>query len=133
VGVVSVAVAGAKSNCSTKSILVTFVLLLGGTSPRVDIRRDSRRVADEATLSEPTGTLGGMAGIGSVPVSSVSSAPGCSPSRTPQNDELLAFRVVINGYTGAIAGGYPKSWIKITWPYSRTFGRYGALLGYTLG
>jgi len=24
------------------------------------------------------------------------------------------FQVVINGYTGAIAGGYPKSWIKIT-------------------
>jgi hypothetical protein len=24
------------------------------------------------------------------------------------------FQVVINGYTGAIAGKYPKSWIKIT-------------------
>lgn len=24
------------------------------------------------------------------------------------------FQVVINGYTGAIAGDYPKSWIKIT-------------------
>src|SRR5438046_10731590 len=24
------------------------------------------------------------------------------------------FQVVINGYTGAIAGRYPKSWIKIT-------------------
>jgi hypothetical protein len=24
------------------------------------------------------------------------------------------FQVVINGSTGAIAGGYPKSWIKIT-------------------
>ena len=25
-----------------------------------------------------------------------------------------AFQVVINGYTGTIAGRYPKSWIKIT-------------------
>src|SRR5512136_962259 len=25
-----------------------------------------------------------------------------------------AFQVVINGYTGRIAGRYPKSWIKIT-------------------
>ncbi len=24
------------------------------------------------------------------------------------------YQVVINGYTGSIAGGYPKSWIKIT-------------------
>jgi hypothetical protein len=24
------------------------------------------------------------------------------------------FQVVINGYTGAIAGKYPKSWVKIT-------------------
>jgi hypothetical protein len=24
------------------------------------------------------------------------------------------FQVVINGYTGAIAGKYPKSWLKIT-------------------
>ena len=24
------------------------------------------------------------------------------------------FQVLINGYTGAIAGKYPKSWIKIT-------------------
>jgi hypothetical protein len=24
------------------------------------------------------------------------------------------FQVVLNGYTGAIAGRYPKSWIKIT-------------------
>ena len=27
------------------------------------------------------------------------------------------FQVVINGYTGTIAGKYPKSWIKITWPF----------------
>jgi len=25
-----------------------------------------------------------------------------------------SFQVVINGYTGAIAGLYPKSWIKVT-------------------
>ena len=25
-----------------------------------------------------------------------------------------AFQVVVNGYTGAIAGEYPKSWVKIT-------------------
>jgi hypothetical protein len=25
-----------------------------------------------------------------------------------------SFQVVINGYTGTIAGNYPKSWIKIT-------------------
>ncbi len=30
------------------------------------------------------------------------------------NFSTRAFQVIINGYTGAIAGKYPKSWIKIT-------------------
>lgn len=30
------------------------------------------------------------------------------------NYDGRAFQVVVNGYTGAIAGNYPKSWIKIT-------------------
>jgi hypothetical protein len=30
------------------------------------------------------------------------------------NYGLRNFQVVINGYTGAIAGKYPKSWLKIT-------------------
>jgi hypothetical protein len=30
------------------------------------------------------------------------------------NYSAAAYQVVVNGYTGAIAGKYPKSWIKIT-------------------
>ncbi len=39
-----------------------------------------------------------------------------------------AFQVVINGYTGVIAGKYPKSWIKITLAVLALLAALGVLL-----
>ena len=38
------------------------------------------------------------------------------------------FQVVVNGYTGAIAGKYPKSWVKITFAVLAVLAAAGLLL-----
>jgi len=38
------------------------------------------------------------------------------------------FQVVINGYTGTIAGKYPKSWVKITLAVLGALAAIGALV-----
>ena len=85
-------------------------LVTAAQEARQDMDAKSSVCAPPKSPATPIAICRSRATTAARPSSTFWCPSGCSPTITPRNN----FQVVINGYTGTIAGKYPKSWIKIT-------------------